>query len=84
MTGRSPERTCAQPEKIRVIPENEIPPAMRVDIYCDPSKEKPSRRDGKRNGVHEFKRIIGKSIDTSRRGSRNKNSFFYNVISTDL
>lgn len=33
MTGRSPKRTCAQPEKIRVIPENEIPPAMRVDIY---------------------------------------------------
>ena len=33
MTGRSPKRTCAQPEKIRVIPENEIPPAMRVEIY---------------------------------------------------
>ena len=26
-------RTCAQPVKIRVIPENEIPPAMRVDVY---------------------------------------------------
>ena len=30
---QSTKRTCAQPEKIRVIPENEIPPAMRVDIY---------------------------------------------------
>ena len=27
------KRTCAQPVKIRVIPENEIPPALRVDIY---------------------------------------------------
>lgn len=27
-------RTCAQPIKIRVIPENEIPRALHVDIYC--------------------------------------------------
>ena len=26
-------RIYAQPVKVRVIPENEIPPAMRVDIY---------------------------------------------------
>ena len=26
-------RTCAQPIKIRVIPENEIPRALHVDIY---------------------------------------------------
>ena len=34
MAGRSIlRRTCAQLVLIRVIPENEIPPAMRVDIY---------------------------------------------------
>lgn len=27
-------RTCAQASSIRAMPENEIPPAMRVDIYC--------------------------------------------------
>ena len=26
-------RTCAQASSIRAMPENEIPPAMRVDIY---------------------------------------------------
>jgi len=26
-------RTCAQPVAIRAMPENEIPPAMRVDYY---------------------------------------------------
>ena len=31
-------RTCAQPVKIRVIPENEIPPAMRVDVYLVENK----------------------------------------------
>ena len=29
------ERTCAQPVKGRAMPENEIPPAMRVDIYLN-------------------------------------------------
>lgn len=34
MTGRSIlRRTCAQPILIRAMPENEIPPAMRVDYY---------------------------------------------------
>ena len=28
------KRTCAQPVPGRAMPENEIPPAMRVDIYC--------------------------------------------------
>ena len=28
-----PRRTCALPVKIRVIPENEIPRALHVDIY---------------------------------------------------
>ena len=27
------KRTCAQPVEIRAMPENEIPPAARVDIY---------------------------------------------------
>ena len=27
------KRTCAPPEKIRAMPENEKPRAMRVDIY---------------------------------------------------
>ena len=27
-------RTCAQPVTIRAMPENEIPPATPVDIYC--------------------------------------------------
>ncbi len=26
--------TCALPVKFRAMPENEKPPAMRVDIYC--------------------------------------------------
>lgn len=29
-------RTCAQASSIRAMPENEIPPAMRVDIYLCP------------------------------------------------
>ena len=34
MTGRSIlRRTCALPILIRAMPENEIPPAMRVDYY---------------------------------------------------
>ena len=28
------KRTCAPPVSFRAMPENEIPPAMRVDIYC--------------------------------------------------
>jgi len=27
------KRTCAPPVSVRAMPENEIPPAMRVDIY---------------------------------------------------
>jgi len=27
------KRTCASPVSVRALPENEIPPAMRVDIY---------------------------------------------------
>ena len=34
MTGRSIlRRTCAQTVVFRLVPQNEIPPAMRVDIY---------------------------------------------------
>ena len=34
MTGRSTQKpTCGQPIKGRAMPENEIPPAMRVDFY---------------------------------------------------
>ena len=34
MTGRSIlRRTCALPVMVRAMPENEIPPAMRVDYY---------------------------------------------------
>ena len=39
-------RTCAQPVKIRVIPENEIPPAMRVDVYSSFGKRRqPAARN---------------------------------------
>ena len=35
MAGRpTSKRTCASPVTIRAMPENEKPPAMRVDIYC--------------------------------------------------
>ena len=35
MAGRpTKKRTCAPPVSVRAMPENEIPPAMRVDIYC--------------------------------------------------
>ena len=40
MTGRQCKGTCAPPVKIRVIPENEKPPARRVDIYYDSSDVK--------------------------------------------
>ena len=34
MAGRpTRKRTCALPVSVRAMPENEIPPAMRVDIY---------------------------------------------------
>ena len=34
MAGRpTKKRTCAQPVSVRAMPENEKPPAMRVDIY---------------------------------------------------
>ena len=34
MAGRPiKKRTCALPVKVRAMPENKIPPAMRVDIY---------------------------------------------------
>ena len=34
MAGRpTKKRTCAPPVSFRAMPENEIPPAMRVDIY---------------------------------------------------
>ena len=37
MAGRPiKRRTCAQPVVGRAMPENEIPPAMRVDIYSVP------------------------------------------------
>ena len=35
MAGRpTKKRTCAPPVSVRAMPENEKPPAMRVDIYC--------------------------------------------------
>ena len=35
MAGRpTKKRTCAPPVSVRAMPENEIPPARRVDIYC--------------------------------------------------
>jgi len=34
MAGRPTiKRTCAPPVSVRAMPENEKPPAMRVDIY---------------------------------------------------
>ena len=36
------KRTCASPVTFRAMPENEIPPAMRVDIYfVSLAKNKP-------------------------------------------
>ena len=29
------KRTCASPVSFRAMPENEIPPAMRVDFYSE-------------------------------------------------
>ena len=35
MAGRpTKKRTCAPPVSVRAMPENEKPPAMRVDTYC--------------------------------------------------
>lgn len=37
MAGRPiKKRTCASPVSFRALPENEIPPATRVDIYFGP------------------------------------------------
>ncbi len=38
-------RTCAQPVMIRAMPENEIPPAMRVDYY---KRNLPAIRESKK------------------------------------
>ena len=39
MAGRpTKKRTCAPPVSFRAMPENEIPPAMRVDIYLLPKR----------------------------------------------
>ena len=45
------KRTCAQPVKFRVIPENEIPPAMRVDVYL--YNENPAIVAGFREGYSD-------------------------------
>ena len=37
------KRTCAQPVKYRAMPENEIPPAMRVDFYSIIKKRDDSK-----------------------------------------
>ena len=42
MAGRPiKKRTCAQPVVDRAMPENEIPPAMRVDIYLTNAIKNP-------------------------------------------
>ena len=45
MAGRpTKKRTCAPPVSVRAMPENEIPPAMRVDIYCAATGADKSQR----------------------------------------
>ena len=52
-------RTCAQPIKIRVIPENEIPRALHVDIYSMHSAYSRHARKAFDNGVTVMYNYVG-------------------------
>ena len=70
MTGRSILwRTCALPVAIRAMPENEIPPATRVDYYLQffSAGEEVERDVGYfRNGNDDLQRRQGFSVQIHR------------------